>query len=231
MRWFWGLQAVLAAALERLSRLGVHPGTGAACCARCARCCIRAVTPCLPACPGLAPPHPPRCHLHRRYLTGHTSGGIWFLFFFIQVRWPSGWQGGKPGSRAAHLLPGGARDTSPAPAHTARWAALAPPPAPQAVTLTPLPAHTCTCAAPQAPIIIAERLALYALRRRGVAAPLWARIAATWTLVLGTGAHLFFPPPIQSGIVGAVVASTRGGTAAVLDGLERLLGLRLVALG
>lgn len=83
----------------------------------------------------------------------------------------------------------------------------------------------------QAPIVVVERLVLHALKRRGVAVPRLARVAATWVLVLGTGARLFFPPPISSGIVGAVVASTRGGTIAVLDALERALGLHLVTLG
>ena len=92
---------------------------------------------------------PPCCRC--RYITGRTTNGIWFAFFFIQ-----------------------------------------------------------------APLIFAERLALSALKRRGILLPDWLRTAITTLLVVGTGQYMFWLPAKRYGVTDCIVGNTRQAWLAIL---------------
>lgn len=94
-----------------------------------------------------------------RYMTGHTTGGIWMCFFLAQVC--TGW----PGWAAAYCTWEGGRLGR----CSACWQALA--------AYSKEVAH----APPQVPLIVAERVLLAALRGAGIMLPNPLRIAITLT--------------------------------------------------
>jgi hypothetical protein len=68
----------------------------------------------------------------------------------------------------------------------------------------------------QVPLIIAERLAYGALKRRGVLLPDWLRTAMTVVLVVVTGQHLFWQPTKRYGVAAATIANVQSGMQAAL---------------
>ena len=63
----------------------------------------------------------------------------------------------------------------------------------------------------QAPIIVAERLALSALKRRGILLPDWLRVCVSMLLVVATAQHLFWAPCKKHGVADSVVNNVHRG--------------------
>jgi hypothetical protein len=68
----------------------------------------------------------------------------------------------------------------------------------------------------QAPLVVAERLALAGLKRRGVLLPAWLRVAVTLTLVLSAAQLLFWAPAKRWGLVDSVVRNMAVGMRSTL---------------
>jgi hypothetical protein len=75
----------------------------------------------------------------------------------------------------------------------------------------------------QAPLVVAERLALAALKRGGIVPPSWARMAVTYLLILGAGQYLFWLPSKRLGVNECITSNTRAAAVA----MWRRLGVSL----
>lgn len=78
----------------------------------------------------------------------------------------------------------------------------------------------------QAPLIVGERLALAALKQRGVHLPDWLRNAVAALAIITTGQLLFWPPCKRHGVVDSCVGNTR---SFLLAAVARLCGVAVRA--
>lgn len=77
--------------------------------------------------------------------------------------------------------------------------------------------------AAQAPLVVAERAALAALKLRGIRVPTLLRRVVTLLLLVYAGQLLFWPPAMEHGVVSSLIANTQAGILQLTTAMRAVL--------